>query len=140
MPWTDILEPLDWSRQAATNLGEGALGLLGGDFTRQNFLKLIPGAVGLGAGLLTGGTLAAPAGALAAALTQGIGKSIAPESMRAKTTGELLQALGGDPESWVQNLALGVATDPLTYTGIGLDAIGGALGGSTSVGIRSAYQ
>lgn len=121
----DLLEPLDWPRQAATGAGEGALGLLGGDFTWKNALKLLPAIAGVGAGLATGGLAAAPVGSLVAALTQGLGKSIAPQTFEAPTTGEMVSALGGDEDSFLQNLAMGVATDPLTYTGIGLGRAAG---------------
>lgn len=120
MNFWDVLEPLDWARQAAVNFGEGGLGLLEGDFSGRNFAKTIPGIAGLGAGLLTGGTLAGPVGALTGALTQGLGKAVAPQTMTAIRPEQMVETLGGDPESWWQNLGVAALTDPLTYTGFGL--------------------
>ena len=138
----DLLAPLDWGRQSLVGAGEGGLGLLEGDFSRRNLLKLLPAAAGLGAGALTGGLAAAPVGSLVAALTQGLGKGIAPQTFQAPTTGEMLEGVGGDPESFWQNLAMGVATDPWTYTGIGLgkragQAVGAKVGGNLE---RAAYR
>lgn len=124
MQLSDLLEPLDWSRQAATNFGEGSLGLLGGDFSRDNFAKVVPGAAGILAGALTGGTMAAPVGALTGALVQGGGKYFNPSAMKALSTQDLVQRLGGDPESTWQNLGVHMATDPFTYAGLGM--FGGA--------------
>lgn len=115
----DLLAPLDWGRRAVVNAGEGLGGLLGGDFTRQNLAKTLPAIAGVGAGLLTGGTMAPLAGAAVAALTQGGGEYFRPETMKAKSTGDLLTALGGDPDSTWQNIGMSVATDPFTYAGIG---------------------
>lgn len=133
MQWSDLLEPLDWGRQAVTNAGEGAAGLLGGDFSRDNFAKTIPAIAGLGAGLLTGGTMAPLAGAGAAALTQGIGKFFNPRAMQAMSTGDLVEKLGGDRDSTWQNMGMHLATDPFTYAGIGM--AGGAAKGAEAAGL-----
>lgn len=120
MGFDDLLAPLDWGRQGLVNTGEGLSGLFGGDFSRQNFAKIMPGVAGLGAGLLTGGTMAGPAAALTMALTQGIGKQFNPTDMKAQTTQDLVGKLGGDKDSTLQNLGVGLATDPFTYAGLGM--------------------
>lgn len=139
MQWSDLLEPLDWSRQAATNAGEGLYGLASGDFTRDNFAKTIPAIAGLGAGLLTGGTMAPLAGAGVAAMTQGIGKLFNPKAMQAMSTNDLVEKLGGDRDSTWQNMGMHLATDPLTYAGLGMMGRGvkgaaGAAAGAADAG------
>ncbi len=125
MDLDSLLAPLDWGRSALTNFGQGAVGLLGGDFTQDNIARLGPGLAGLVAGGLTGGLAGPAVGALVASLLQGGLQSVDPTG-RAKSTGELLQALGGDPDSDLQNLGLGLVTDPWTYVGAGLAGRGGA--------------
>lgn len=110
-----LLSPLDWGRQSLTNLGEGSMGLLGGDFSRENLAKTLPGLGGILAGALTGGVAAPLVGTGIASLLQGAGNEIAPRAMRAMSTSDLVSKLGGDPESTLHNLAVGAATDPWTY-------------------------
>lgn len=136
MELSDLLAPLDWGRQGLVNTGEGLSGLAGGDFSRHNFAKIMPGVAGLGAGLLTGGTMAAPAAALTMALTQGIGKQFNPTDMKAQTTQDLLGKLGGDPDSTWQNIGMGLATDPFTYAGLG--TAGGLARGGEAANLASA--
>lgn len=123
-----LLSPLDWGRQSLTNLGEGAGGLLSGDFSRQNFAKVAPGVGGILAGLLTGGAAAPFVGTGIASLLQGAGNDLAPEAMKAMSTQDLVSRIGGDPESTWHNLAVGAATDPWTYAlgagGLGLGKAG----------------
>jgi hypothetical protein len=126
----DILNALDLGRQAVVGAGEGIGGLLEGDFSRKNFMKTLPALAGAGAGLLTGGTMAVPVGTAVGGLLQGVGNATNEDMFRSKTTPELLKAVGGDPESTWQNIALGAATDPLSYTGIGLGRNLGARAGS----------
>lgn len=124
-----LLEPLDYARQAALNipdkLGEG------------DFLGALPGlaGLGLGAGLAATGfglPVAAAAGTVMGAFGQGAGKLYdsyqqptpegepAEQHFQARTTGELSKAMGWDPDTMEGSLVgmgLGMATDPLTYTG-----------------------
>lgn len=131
-----FLSPLDYPRQALTNLGlspflgrgAGAPDEEGNATERESGLNsLMPGAAGLLAG---GAALATPLapfapliGAGVAGGAQGLGhlfdSATGGDSFEAPSTSELLGKLGGDPDSTVQNLALGVATDPLTYAGLG---------------------
>ncbi len=60
-----------------------------------------------------------------AGLAQGIGSAVSPETFAAPSTGDVLAALGGDRDSTLANIGVGMATDPLTYAG----ALGGGMGG-----------
>jgi len=103
-----LLEPLDYPRQALYNLGSG---LAEGDLW-----KALPGLIGAGvAAPLIATGVGAPLGILAGSLAGGLAQGVAGKE--APTTGDLVEKLGGDKESFLQNLAVGAVTDPLTYAG-----------------------
>jgi hypothetical protein len=116
------MEPLDYPRQSLYNLVGGAMD---GDLAR-----MVPGLAGLAA--FVPATLAAGPGAgmLAASLVggagQGLGLALDEERFTAPGTEDLVEALGGDRESFLQNMLAGAITDPTTYAG----SISGALKGA----------
>lgn len=133
-----LLEPLDYARQAAWNIPD--------KLREGDILGALPGlaGVGLGAGLAATGfglPVAAMAGTALGALGQGAGKLYdaylqpttegdpATAHFQARTPGELLKAMTDiDPDTMegsLMGMGLGMATDPLTYTG---GAFGGAIG------------
>jgi len=82
----------------------------------------MPGLIGAGiaAPLIAtgvGAPLGLLAGSLAGGAAQGIGKATGDKSFNAKTTNDLVEALGGDRDSFLQNLGVGIIADPMTYAG-----------------------
>lgn len=113
-----LLEPLDYPRQAAWNFVQGA---------REGSLeKMLPGMVGAATGLAAtpfiGPAGGVGVGSLFGGLTQGAMKSFNPEAAQAPTPGELVKALGGPDDNPLLNMGVGMALDPLTYAG----GLGGA--------------
>lgn len=113
-----VLEPLDYPRRAAYNLISQP-----GEFDWQ---ALLPGLLGLatGAGMGMAG-LGLPAammgGSLAGGAAQGVGEMVDPQAFQAYTPGDVVEGLGGDPESLLgmaQSAGLGMATDPLLFAGM----------------------
>lgn len=133
-----MLEPLDYARQAAWNL-PGKLG-------EGDFMGALPGllGVGAGAGLLAtgvGAPLAILGGSLLGGAAQGIGKAADEERFEAPTPNKLVEALGGDPESWggwAAGMGLGMAGDPLTYGGGALGKLFGGRYGTRLEGLARA--
>jgi hypothetical protein len=114
----DLLKPLDYPRQALWNVPSS--------LAKGDYLGALPGLLGAGAGLGLAATgLGLPAallgGSLAGGISQGIGRSTGGESFDAPTPSALLDALGGDSSTLPGMIgagALGIAGDPLTWTGL----------------------
>jgi hypothetical protein len=100
-----LLTPLDWPRQALWNMVEG---LGSGDF-----LKALPGIGGLALSIPFGPL----AGMAAGALGQGALGNLFGDRFEASRVSDLTSKIGGDPESFGQNLLVGALTDPLTALG-----------------------
>lgn len=120
-----VLSPLDYPRQALSNLADKGGKILSGDGSWDDALGMIPGVLGAG---LAGGLMAtgvgAPLGILAGSalggLAQGVGQGINEKKFRARSTDEIAQGMGIDTEEFggkVASFGLGMATDPLTYAG-----------------------
>lgn len=112
MGFMDILEPFDYPRQSAANFAKGAGNLFSGTATTNDLIGMVPGAVGGWAG---GMTMSPLIGALAAGATHGVGKMLGLEAFNAPTTGDVVESFGGDRNSFLQNFATQIATDPLTF-------------------------
>lgn len=131
---SSLLEPLDYPRQALTNLVGGAGSL--------NWESMLPGALGLAAGGFTAASGMAPLapliGSLVSGAAQGIGLASDPETYRAPTTGEVSESLGLADHP-LTNFAVGMMTDPLTLGGMG---VGGMLGEAkgTATGLVNRQQ
>ena len=109
-----LLAPFDWSRQSAANLARSGHRLLMGDASAGDVLRAAPGA----AGALTAAVFGLPTGALVGGGLQGLGRLVSPDTFEAPTAGDVVEALGGDPESMAQTTAAQVATDPLMWGGL----------------------
>ncbi len=120
-PLLDLLKPLDYPRQALWNLVRGGGRMLQGEGSVDDILGMVPGLAGAGMAAL--GPLGMLGGALAGGAVQGLGKLTGSEAFEAATPQDVTGT-----EDFLPNLALGAATDPLTYAGLGLGhKAGGAL-------------
>ncbi len=115
----ELLAPLDYPRQSAYNLARSGGRLISGEAYWGDLRRALPAGAGIAAGLL-GGPLV---GLGVAGALQGLGSAFDPEGHRAPGAADLVEALGGDRESFLQTALAQVATDPLTY--------GGALGAAS---------
>ena len=107
-----ILEPLDYPRQSLYNLFAAPYKALEtGD--ASHLLGAIPGAAGAVLGGLVGGPLGILAGSALGGSLQGIGHATGREEFNAPS----VQDLTGT-EDFLPNLAVGMATDPLSYAGL----------------------
>lgn len=111
----DLLAPLDYPRQALWNLLRGAGKLVSGEGSADDLLGALPGAIG--AGVAAFNPLGLLGGALAGGAAQGLGKLTDSPAFEANTPGDLVESLGGDRDSFLQNALVGIPTDPLTYAG-----------------------
>lgn len=128
---SELLAPLDYPRQALANLGRSAYRGLSGEGSWEDVLSALPGALGVAGGAALGGPLGAIlTGSLIGGAAQGLGRLSGHRAFEAPTTGELVGQLGGDPESTVHTMGLGLATDPLSYAGAG------SLRGLSTTGLR----
>jgi hypothetical protein len=110
---SQLLEPLDYVRQAAWNLIKKPIdAITEGD--PSHLAGMIPGIAGLAGTLLAGPW----GGAGAAMLGQGLGKAIAPEQFKAPEVSDITGT-----EDVLPNLLVGAVTDPMTYMG-GLKGFG----------------
>lgn len=108
-----ILEPLDYPRQALYNLVSSPMKAWEtGD--PSHLLGAIPGAAGAVLGGLVGGPLGVLAGSALGGTLQGVGQATGREEFNAPTVSDLTGT-----EDFLPNLAVGMATDPLTYAGLG---------------------
>lgn len=140
---SDLLSPLDWSRQAFTNLAISPFikDSLGSPTDPLNAVQpppsgsfggMVPGLLGLLAGgaaaFVPGLTPFAPLiGAGVGGLAQGIGHAIAPEATAAPSAGQVGHALlGTEEDNPLASALVGALTDPLSL-GMGL-GVGGAAG------------
>jgi hypothetical protein len=106
-----ILQPLDWPRQAAYNLFAAPYRALEtGD--PSELLGAIPGASGAILGGAVGGPLGVLAGSILGGGLQGAGQATGFEQFNAPT----VEDLSGTDE-FIPNFLLGALTDPLTYAG-----------------------
>ena len=124
-----LLEPLDYARQALWNVP--------GKLAEGDFAGAAPGLAGLAAGGALAATgvgipLAMLGGSLVGGLGQGVGKQVDEERFEAPSASHLVDALGGDSESGLGQVAamgLNALGDPLTYAGgIGLGGKGAQAG------------
>ncbi len=135
-----LLAGLDMPRQALANLGRGIGRGLSGNGSWSDLLGAAPGALGtaVAAPLIASG-VGAPLGILAGSavggLAQGIGKATGMDAFNAPTAADLTESLGGDRDSWMQNMAVSAATDPLTYAGLGAGAKGAGMAAEAAPGI-----
>jgi hypothetical protein len=120
-----LLAPFDYPRQAVANLGRGLGRAFSGEATADDYLGMLPGAIGGAAGLAGLGPIGM---AIAASLGQGVGKATGMEAFNAPTTQDVLAGIGGDPDSMLQNIGAQLATDPLTYAGAAAPLFGGRMG------------
>jgi hypothetical protein len=112
MDFADLLSPFDYPRQSAANLTRGVRNLFSGDATTNDLIGMAPAVAG---GLVGGMTMSPLLGALAAGAAQGIGKMTGHQAFNAPTTGDVVEAFGGDRNSFLQNFGAQIATDPLTF-------------------------
>lgn len=112
----ELLAPLDYPRQALANLTRGLGRAFEGEASADDYIGMLPAAFGVGAGLAGLGPLGM---ALSAGLGQGLGRLTGMEAFDAPTVQDTVSAIGGDPDSLIQNLGVQMATDPLTFAGVG---------------------
>jgi hypothetical protein len=128
----------DYPRQALANLTYGPLT---GLTPNPSAWSMLPGAMGLAAGIgAASNPLTLPfaplIGSGVGGLAQAIGSAVSPDTFAAPSTGDVLEALGADRESTLGNLAVGVATDPMTLAG----AFTGGMGGRAVSGALEGLQ
>lgn len=111
----NLLAPFDYPRQSAYNLARGMGKIGSGEADMGTLASMAPGA----AGALLTALLGPGAGVLGAGALQGLGQMVAPDTFEAPTAADLVGSLGGDPESLLQTLPAHIATDPLSYLGVG---------------------
>lgn len=115
-----VLEPLDWPRQALANLVRSPMKAMEtGDVSE--LLGALPGLAGATLGGVVGGPVGLLAGSLLGGGLQGIGNLSGREQFKAPS----VQDITGT-EDFLPNLAVGMATDPLTYAGLGSSWSAGA--------------
>src|SRR5262245_12900066 len=107
----ELLEPLDWPRQALWNLIRSPYEAIN-QGSWEPLLGALPGA----AGLLAGGPLGAFAGTVLAGGAQGLGKTIGGAAGTNAFEAPSVQDLTGT-DDFATNLVAGMLTDPLTYAG-----------------------
>lgn len=108
-----VLEPLDYPRQALYNLVKSPLKAMEtGD--ASHLLGAIPGLAGAVLGGVVGGPVGVLAGSALGGALQGVGKASGREEFVAPSVSDITGT-----EDFLPNLAVGVATDPLTYAGLG---------------------
>lgn len=108
-----LLTPLDYPRQSLYNLFASPFKAMEtGD--ASHLLGAIPGAAGAVLGGVLGGPLGVLAGSALGGTLQGIGQATGREEFNAPS----VQDLTGT-EDFLPNLAVGMATDPLSYAGLG---------------------
>lgn len=106
-----VLEPLDYPRQALWNLARSPIKAMEtGDVS--HLLGAIPGAAGAVAGGLLGGPVGVLAGSLLGGALQGVGKASGREEFNAPTVEDVTGT-----DAFLPNLAVGMIGDPLTYAG-----------------------
>lgn len=110
-----LVEPLDYPRQALWNTVRGAGRALSGEGTWDDLLGALPGLLGAGAAVATGGLGLAPM--LAAGAAQGLGKASGAEAFDAANVSDLTGT-----DEFLPNLLAGALTDPLTFAGAGAGA------------------
>jgi hypothetical protein len=139
-----VTDAIDAPRQALTNLGRTGMRALSGEAGMDDVMSAIPGALGAGAtGALLASGAGAPLGILTGALMGGAaqlgGKSYDEgrtdaegnalgNRFDAASTDDIAKGIGFDPEDLMGKAAsfgIGMATDPLSYTG---GALGQLLG------------
>src|SRR6185369_13979754 len=81
----------------------------------DDLLGMIPGGVGALSTLATGANPLL--GALVGGAAQGLLKQTGMSAFDAPTAPDIVGGLGGEPESWWQNMAAQSGTGPLTYAG-----------------------
>lgn len=107
-----LLTPLDYPRQALWNTFRSPLKALEtGDAT--HLLGALPGLAGGVLGGLVGGPVGVLAGSALGGALQGIGQATGREEFDAPSVSDLTGT-----EDFLPNLAVGMATDPLTYAGL----------------------
>ncbi len=109
----DLLQPLDYPRQAVANLARGGYRLGSGEGSLSDLLGMVPGLAGAAASPF----ISPLGGAALAGGLHGLGKLSGLPGFDAPTTQDVVSLLGGDPESTWQNIAAQIGTDPLTYAG-----------------------
>lgn len=122
-PLLSLLAPLDYPRQAAWNLARGPARLLQGEGSLDDILGMVPGLAGAGMAAL--GPLGLLGGALAGGAVQGLGKLTGSDAFEASTPQDVTGS-----EDFLPNLAVGAATDPLTFSGLGMGGQAGRMAGS----------
>jgi hypothetical protein len=131
----NLLSPLDYPRQAALNAVRQPLRYLSGQGSASDLAGALPGLAGaaVAAPLIAtgvGAPLGIGIGSLVAGAGQGLGKATGSEAFEAPTPGDLAEMAGIHKENnpWghaLGSMAIGMATDPLSYVG----GLGGAAGG-----------
>jgi hypothetical protein len=112
MDFADLLSPFDYPRQSAANFTRGMSNLFSGNATTNDLIGMAPAVAG---GLVGGMTMSPLLGALAAGAAQGVGRMTGHQAFNAPTTGDVVEAFGGDRNSFLQNFGAQIATDPLTF-------------------------
>lgn len=108
-----VLEPLDYPRQALYNLFASPYRALEtGD--ASHLLGALPGLAGAGLGFAVGGPVGALAGSAFGGLLQGAGNATGREQFSAPSVSDLTGT-----DDFLTNTAVGMATDPLSYAGLG---------------------
>ncbi len=107
-----ILEPLDYPRQALWNLAASPYRAL-----EEGSLSPLLGAIPGAAGAVLGGVIGGPAGVLAGSALGGTLQGIGHAAGRREFDAPSVSDLTGT-EDFLPNLAVGLATDPLTYAGL----------------------
>jgi hypothetical protein len=111
---------LDYPRQAMYNVARPFVKTYRGESSDpSDLIAAIPGLLGGALAMGSFGTAMPLAGLLAMGGGQALGKFLGQPGFEAAKPSDLVEALGGDPESKLQNIIAGALTDPLTYTGLG---------------------
>lgn len=130
----DLLSPLDYPRRALYNTFASPIRALeSGNYS--DLLGAIPGLAGGVLGGVVGGPVGVLAGSALGGALQGIGQSTGRPEFNAPSVSDITGT-----EDFLPNLAVGMATDPLTYAGLGATWGAGKSAVSASRAARAAKQ
>lgn len=131
----ELLDPLDYPRQALYNFVDKPLRVLTGVGDTSELWGALPGVAGGLMGAAVGGPVGVLAGSALGGLVQGLGKATGSAAFEAPKVSDITGT-----EDFLPNLAVGMLTDPLTYAGafgVGKQGAAAAKGAAESAGILS---